>query len=142
MKNYSEIAVGSKVRLSRRSLLAAGAGAAAGLAAQASGSAEPLLSYKTIDRIIKRMTLEEKIGQMFIIQANGTEMTDWYREQLLAVQPGGVLFFGFNVGSFDQVKSYIDAIQRTGRYAPPLIAVDQEGGPVARVPGDPVPGAN
>jgi beta-N-acetylhexosaminidase len=140
---YDELkmSAGSRVRLNRRSFLAAGAGAAAGLMGFSSGSAEALLSYQTIDRIVKRMTLEEKIGQLFIIQVNGAEMTDWYRELLLTVQPGGVLFFGFNIGTFEQVRSYIDAIQRTGRYAPPLIAVDQEGGPVARVPGDPVPGA-
>jgi beta-N-acetylhexosaminidase len=131
----------STVRLNRRSLMAGGIAAFAGIAGMNVASAEPLLSYKTIDRIIDRMTLEEKIGQMFIIQVNGTSMTDWYRDLLLQVQPGGVLFFGFNVGSFDEVRNYIDAIQRTGRYAPPLIAVDQEGGPVARVPGDPVPGA-
>ncbi len=131
----------STVRLSRRALLAGGAGLAAGVAGMRVAGAEPLLSYKTIDRIIKRMTLEERIGQMFIIQVNGTDMTDQYRDLLLNVQPGGVLFFGFNVGSFEQVRGYIDAIQRTGRYAPPLIAVDQEGGPVARIPGDPVPGA-
>ncbi len=131
----------STVRLSRRALLAGGAGLAAGVAGMRVAGAEPLLSYKTIDRIIKRMTLEERIGQMFIIQVNGTDMTDQYRDLLLNVQPGGVLFFGFNVGSFEQVRGYIDAIQRTGRYAPPLIAVDQEGGPVARIPGDPGPGA-
>jgi len=142
VNNSSQNTAGSKVRLSRRSILAAGAGAAAGFYGHSSGLAEPLLSYKTIDRIIKRMTLEEKIGQMFIFGVNGADMTDWYRDLLLTVQPGGVLFFAFNVGTFDQVRTYIDAIQRTGRYAPPLIAVDQEGGPVTRVPGDPVPGAN
>jgi len=97
---------------------------------------------ETIERIIKRMTLEEKIGQMFIIQVHETVMTDWYRDVLVTVQPGGVLFFGPNVGTFEQVNAYIDAIHRTGRFAPPLISVDQEGGPVTRVPGDPVPGAN
>ncbi|MCC6943293.1 MAG: glycoside hydrolase family 3 protein [Thermomicrobiales bacterium] len=141
MKRFSNDDDLSTVRLNRRSLMAGGIAAFAGIAGMNVASAEPLLSYKTIDRIIDRMTLEEKIGQMFIIQVNGTSMTDWYRDLLLQVQPGGVLFFGFNVGSFDEVRNYIDAIQRTGRYAPPLIAVDQEGGPVARVPGDPVPGA-
>ncbi|MBX3071925.1 MAG: glycoside hydrolase family 3 protein [Thermomicrobiales bacterium] len=141
MKRFSNDDDLSTVRLNRRSLMAGGIAAFAGMAGMNVASAEPLLSYKTIDRIIDRMTLEEKIGQMFIIQVNNTSMTDWYRNLLLEVQPGGVLFFGFNVGSFDEVRNYIDAIQRTGRYAPPLIAVDQEGGPVARVPGDPVPGA-
>ncbi len=119
-----------------------GAGTAAGLCSWQSSSAEPVLSHETIDRVIKRMTIEEKLGQLFIIQAYGTEMTDWYRSELLTVQPGGVLFFGFNIGTMDQVRAYIQSIQRTGRHAPPLIAVDQEGGPVTRVPGDPVPGAN
>jgi beta-N-acetylhexosaminidase len=132
------------MRMSRRSLLAAGAGAALGLTMQSKTQAAPksVRSNQTVDRVIKRMSLEEKIGQMFIIQVHGTEMTDWYRDLLLEVQPGGVLFFAPNVGTFEQVNTYIDAIQRTGRHAPPLISVDQEGGPVTRVPGDPVPGAN
>ena len=139
ISNFADL---STVRVSRRMLLGGGIAALGGISGIRGAMAEPLLSYKTIDRIIDRMTLEEKLGQMFIIQVNGTDMTDWYRNLLLEIQPGGVLFFGFNVGSFEQVRNYINAIQRTGRYAPPLIAVDQEGGPVARVPGDPVPGAN
>lgn len=129
------------MRLDRRSLVAAGAGLALALGSPRIGLADTVRSQDTINRIIRRMTLEEKIGQMFIIQAYEAAMTDWYREMLLTVQPGGVLFFGYNVGSNDQVRTYIEAIQRTGRYAPPLVAVDQEGGPVTRVPGDPVPGA-
>jgi beta-N-acetylhexosaminidase len=129
------------MRMSRRSVLAAGVATAASIGLSPHAMAKPVRSTETIDRIIRQMSLDEKIGQMFIIQVNGTEMVDWYRDLLLQVQPGGVLFFGYNIGTFEQVRSYIDAIQRTGRYAPPLIAVDQEGGPVTRVPGDPVPGA-
>jgi len=142
--NNIQFATDSTARLSRRSLLAASAGAALGLTMPSNTAAAPksVRSTQTIDRVIKEMTLEEKIGQMFIIQVHGAEMTDWYRDLLLTVQPGGVLFFGPNVGTFEQVNTYIDAIQRTGRHAPPLISVDQEGGPVTRVPGDPVPGAN
>ena len=122
--------------------MATGAAAALAVSPFAAQAASPISDESTIDRILGGMTLREKLGQMFIISANGTDMTDWYREQLLQLQPGGVLFFAYNVGSENQVRAYIDAIQRTGRYSPAMIAVDQEGGPVTRVPGDPVPGAN
>lgn len=94
-----------------------------------------------VDSILSRMSLTEKIGQLFVIQAAGTVMPGWYAELLWAVQPGGVIFVAPNIGYPDQIRTYIHAIHQTGRHVPPFVCVDQEGGPVARVPGDPVPGA-
>ncbi len=87
------------------------------------------------------MTLAEKIGQMFVIQAAEAVMPSWFANALKTIQPGGVLFVQPNIGSPEQIATYIEAIHASGNHIPPFVGVDQEGGPVTRVPGDPVPGA-
>ena len=94
-----------------------------------------------VDRVLLQMTLTEKIGQMFVIQAADAVMPAWFSSALQTIQPGGVLFVQPNIGSPDQISAYIAAIHASGRHIAPFVGVDQEGGPVTRVPGDPVPGA-
>jgi beta-N-acetylhexosaminidase len=129
-------------RFDRRSLLKAGA-AFAGVSTLRSlptGAAEK--STNAVDRVLEQMSLTEKIGQMFVIQAADAVMPAWFANSLQTIQPGGVLFVQPNIGSPDQIAAYIDAIHKSGKYVPPFVGVDQEGGPVTRVPGDPVPGAS
>ena len=73
--------------------MATGAAAALAVSPVAAQAAGPISDESTIERILGGMTLREKLGQMFIISANGTDMTDWYREQLLHLQPGGRSLF-------------------------------------------------
>jgi len=94
-----------------------------------------------VERTMSKMSLAEKIGQMFIIAAEGRAMTPNLQELLKDIQPGGVIFVAPNIGTADELRSYIKAIHRSNKLVPPLVAVDQEGGPVTRVPGDPAPGA-
>ena len=83
----------------------------------------------------------DRVAQLFVFEAEGTEMTPAYERRLLATKPGGVLFVGPNIGTPDQLAGFVAAIHATNPAMPPLVTVDQEGGPVTRVPGDPVPGA-
>lgn len=99
-------------------------------------------STNAVDRVLEKMTLPEKIGQMLVIQAADAVMPSWFANSLQTVQPGGVLFVQPNIGSPDQIAAYIEAIHTSGNHVPPFVGVDQEGGPVTRVPGDPVPGAS
>jgi beta-N-acetylhexosaminidase len=94
-----------------------------------------------IGRLIDSMSLEEKVSQMFVIAAWGTAMSYDFDAYLRAYKPGGVIFLGNNIGYADQLRSYVSAIHGTNEAIPPLVAVDQEGGPVSRVYGDPAPGA-
>ncbi|MDP9359252.1 MAG: hypothetical protein M3R02_29000, partial [Chloroflexota bacterium] len=68
-------------------------------------------------------------------------MTASYAERLTAERPGGVLFVAPNVGPIEDLAPFVQAIRQSNSAFPPLIAVDQEGGPVTRIPGDPNPGA-
>ena len=128
-------------RFDRRTLLKAGTAFAACSAIGRSPALAAEKSTNAVDRVMETMSLAEKIGQMFVIQAADAVMPAWFASTLQTIQPGGVLFVQPNIGSPDQIAAYIAAIHDSGKHIPPFVGVDQEGGPVTRVPGDPVPGA-
>jgi beta-N-acetylhexosaminidase len=57
-------------------------------------------------------------------------------DELRAFAPGAVLLFGRNVGTYDALKTLVAELRGIAAL-PPLIAVDQEGGRVARI-GEPI----
>src|SRR5215470_13733908 len=78
------------------------------------------------------MELEHRIGQLLLIGLPGPRMDGGARELLETIQPGGVLLTERNIESAAQVVELTSAI-RSLLKVPPLIAVDQEGGPVDRL---------
>lgn len=109
----------------------------------ASGS-KPEISPDWVDEQLAEMSLEEKIGQMFIVGFKGKGSD----EQALAVNEqartlvkdyhvGGVIYFDRNVENPAQVAKLSNDLQKlalsTERKIPLFITVDQEGGKVARL---------
>jgi beta-N-acetylhexosaminidase len=66
----------------------------------------------------------------------GNRAGDAPLEELRAFAPGAVILFGRNVGTHDALKALVAEL-RGIETLPPLIAVDQEGGRVARI-GEPI----
>src|SRR5687768_810952 len=92
-------------------------------------------SFAQSDRIAQ-MSLEQKVAQMFMVTLHGGGMTQVGAEFLRRWHPGGVVLFAANVTTPDQVTRLTNDFQTTITEAggPPLIiAVDQEGGVVARL---------
>ena len=81
-----------------------------------------------VERHLARLTLEEKIGQLFIIAPDG----DW-EHQLRTSRPGGVILFSRHTPT---LAATMQTLERVSILAPlpPLLAVDQEGGRVSRLP--------
>ncbi len=79
-------------------------------------------------------TLRQKIAQMFILGFNGTTLSDTIRADLAERNLGGVIFMGANCASPVQIQNLTAAVRSAARTAP-FIAVDQEGGLVARLNG-------
>jgi beta-N-acetylhexosaminidase len=67
---------------------------------------------------------------------DGNSIDDAPLDELRAFAPGAIVLFGRNVGTHDALRDLIGALREI-EALPPLIAVDQEGGRVARI-GEPV----
>lgn len=98
-----------------------------------------------VSEILGQMTLEQKIGQLFIVSTDSldfnaeTKMTHKMKEMIKTYQPGGVIFFSYNFTDHDNVnknrnklKRFIRKMQKKSQI-PLFISVDEEGGAVARI---------
>lgn len=88
--------------------------------------------------VVETMSVPEMVGQMFVVSVGGTE-PDYYIEKMVRERNiGGILLFGYNMKSEEQVKSLTTALQKlsieTAPAIPLFIAVDQEGGEIANAP--------
>lgn len=84
------------------------------------------------EKILKYMTPEEKVGQLFMFGINGTTLTPQTEEFLTKNHIGGVLLYGKNISTDEQVQQLTTDIQTTNRI-PLFISIDQEGGVVSRL---------
>ncbi len=139
---------------SRRTLLAATAGVTAGLTVGT--SAHSLDSdERTLRALVSRMTLQEKVGQLFVarvhghsatapdqadIDANLKELGVRTAAELVAkYRVGGIIYFTWTHNTRDprQIAELSNGIQRASlaqpRGLPVLISTDQEHGAVCRI---------
>lgn len=78
------------------------------------------------------LPLEQQVGQFFFIGLPGTTIDAEARELIEEVKPGGIILFGRNVESPQQVRELLDGA-RALVPTPPLFGIDQEGGLVDRL---------
>lgn len=81
---------------------------------------------------LNELSLEQQIGQLFYIGLPGTELDDEARALVKEVQPGGIIIFGRNVASPEQLRKLLDDVRELLPVSP-LVGVDQEGGLVDRL---------
>ncbi|MFJ6560711.1 glycoside hydrolase family 3 protein [Streptomyces sp. NPDC091412] len=151
-----DTSTGTTALPSRRTLLAATAGLTAALAVQGTGTAHAASSNdKKLRALISRMTLEEKVGQLFVmrvyghsataptqadIDANLKEIGVRTAAELVAkYRVGGIIYFAWanNTQNPHQIADLSNGIQQAAlgqpRGLPLLVATDQEHGIVCRV---------
>src|SRR5688500_5908253 len=95
---------------------------------------------------MRQLSLTEKVGRLFMVGFEGTEMSSDLADWMSTYGWGGVIIFGRNVDSPAQLLQLTQGLQTLTqrRYQPPLlVAVDQEGGRVSRLkaPFTPFPSA-
>src|SRR5678816_1572367 len=78
------------------------------------------------------LPLEQQVGQFFYIGLPGLELDAQTRELLEEVKPGGVIIFGRNVASAQQLRDLLDGVREL-LPTEPLLGIDQEGGLVDRL---------
>ena len=100
---------------------------------------------KELDEILAKMTVEEKVGQMMMVDFRSwegvpiAELNDAVRSAITRNRFGGFILFAENCSQTEQTLALVKAIQEANLSAeseshiPLLIAADQEGGIVARL---------
>jgi beta-N-acetylhexosaminidase len=78
------------------------------------------------------LPLEQQIGQFFSIGLPGTELDEEARALIEEIKPGGIILFGRNIETAEQVRRLLDGARAMLPIAP-LCGVDQEGGLVDRL---------
>lgn len=86
--------------------------------------------YDDASKILSDMTLEEKIGQLFLVRYDSSLASSWTQDYY----PGGFIMFAkdFKDETKESIKKKIDDLQSISKI-PLIIAVDEEGGYVTRV---------
>jgi beta-N-acetylhexosaminidase len=87
---------------------------------------------------VSGMSVGDMVGQMFVVSVGGTQ-PDYYIEKMVRKRNvGGVILFGYNMKSEEQVESLTSSLQQlsmqTDPAVPLFVAVDQEGGDIASAP--------
>ncbi len=110
---------------------------------QASATEQPVISdseaFNRAEEIIKNMTLEEKVGQMFLVEltqmdppkkASGRRyrLTKKMRENLLSFPVGGVFLTEKNVKDEEQTRKLITDIQELASGGAMYVAAEEECG--------------
>ncbi|MFB9837048.1 glycoside hydrolase family 3 N-terminal domain-containing protein [Actinoallomurus acaciae] len=123
--------------ITRRNALLAGAGAAfatVGLAGTARAAGRSIVRPAAL-------TPEQQAGQRVIYSYSGTTVPQSLLDAISGGQAAGVIFFGDNITSLDQIASVCDQLNEANAAspvgAPLLLMTDQEGGQVRRLPGGP-----
>ena len=80
------------------------------------------------------MTNRDTIGQLLMVGFPGAELSREFLDWLQECRPGGVILFSRNLVGPEQVARLTNALQEHAPNPPLLIAIDEEGGCVSRLP--------
>ena len=85
--------------------------------------------YPQAEKLVNKMTLEEKVGQLFLVRYDSTKV-DTYT----SLYPGGYILFAkdFETHTKESLKNELEANQMKNPYKL-IIGVDEEGGFVTRI---------
>jgi beta-N-acetylhexosaminidase len=128
--------------ITRRTALKTGTAVAAGIIFAGAGSATTAAAAKPVQPDVPwRVTLSptQQAGQRVIFSYPGLTPPDSLLQAISSGEVGGVIFFGENIASLDQIASVIQTLKHAhaaGPVASPLLLMtDQEGGYIRRLRG-------
>ncbi len=86
---------------------------------------------------VEHPSLEQLVGQKLMVRMGGTTPSERLLRRIRRGEVGGIVLLGSNIRSRTQARALTRRLQRAAREGgqpPLLIAIDQEGGDVRRVP--------
>lgn len=96
------------------------------------------IDVSLINKEIKQMTLEEKIGQLMIVGVNGTTFSKEMDILIRNYHVGGLIMMGKNISTAPDMLKLINHSKKANKdnKVPLFISVDEEGGRVSRLPAE------
>ncbi len=80
------------------------------------------------------MTVEEKVGQLFVVGFEGPEVTDELRQFIIEGKFSGFILFKRNIETVEGLKKLTKGLRSLfPREQPPILAADEEGGRVTQI---------
>lgn len=104
------------------------------------GSASPASLVERVEALMSAMTVEQKVGQLFLVAFSGPRMSRALERMITQYHIGGIVLFDSagNVQSARQLVALVNEAQAqakaSGARIPLFVAIDEEGGRVARLP--------
>jgi beta-N-acetylhexosaminidase len=111
------------------------------------GSTQQLLEESTREETVKeestreetnRLSLSEAVGQMFVVGMSGTKPDHHIKKMIQKHHIGGIILSVPNIKNLKQTRTLVSRLQKLSMETPPstplIIAVDEEGGSVTRIP--------
>ena len=85
---------------------------------------------------LKDLSLEEKIGQLFIVNIEGNKITENTKKLIRDYKVGGIILYRKNFSTYAQMVNLINELKKinSNNKIPLFISIDQEGGRVNRLP--------
>src|SRR5579859_3392353 len=86
----------------------------------------------TVSWELAHMTLDEKLGQLFLIETGWTTYTQDVDTMVRGMHAGAMIIYQQNMTDPAQLKAYISAVQANATI-PLIVSMDEEGGVVDRL---------
>jgi beta-N-acetylhexosaminidase len=83
-------------------------------------------------QMVQGMSLDDKLGQLIVIQFTDVTYTSYQAQMVQPFHPGGVILYGYSMGTADQVRGLLRDAQRDSPI-PMFTFSDLEGGYVDRL---------
>ncbi|WP_026679058.1 beta-N-acetylhexosaminidase [Fictibacillus gelatini] len=105
---------------------------------EATESKQKNQNENSTEKIIAKMSLDEKIGQMIFAGIDGTTMNANTKTLIDRYKVGGVILYKPNIQSTNQTLALLNGLKKenSDNKMPLFLGVDQEGGRVQRLPDD------
>lgn len=91
-----------------------------------------LLMRQTVATMLKGMSLDEKLGQMFLIETTYKSYSQDVDNMVVGMHAGAMIVYQQNITDWQQLHDYLASIQAHAAI-PMMISMDEEGGGVDRL---------
>ena len=94
-----------------------------------------------VSEYVESLSTEEAVRSLLVLNYPGTDAAT-LENYLATYRPGGFILMGSNIPPTQEELAALNGVLRSSEEFPRLVAIDQEGGDVSRLPYDSAAGAN